>query len=485
MTAKSKKNSFKSYEGIAVFLIFEVLALTTFNLGGINLVFHLAGFLVAVFSFLTSGNQFKKGELLKLLVLIIPLLVFAILVSFGGSDYFESETVKNIGAMLGIMGFFFMGLTARRNESFNIETALICIGGGLALLVLINMFTTWFNYGPFYPLIYASKPDGYYRGEVIDLTKEMSVMVGLKFYESTIAYGSQFAVLLATSIPALFFIDRKKETKKFLVVSIYAVISIVAIATITSVTGIIFLAIILVIGVVYKFFKDNDLFKKMMKWAFIVILGLGCILLFLVILNNVSTGFAKAIAGNSFLNRAFNTNHLMSNINAVLRPAFKPYNLFGFKSGNIDDVYSETYDALMSSSGHFELEILKEGGLFALAALIVFAVFAFFSMKRYLSRSHDSNVTKVVILTFIITFVLYYSVAYEMFPLIHVPGYLNSFSRFTIFMVLLFIIGYTANAKGIDPIEFEKKEKKSKESGTGVSAVEEYDFSDSDQEEKQ
>ena len=477
------KNSFKSYEGIVAFLIFEVLALTTFGLGGINLVFHVAGFIVAVFSFLTSGNQFKKGELGKLLVLLVPLILFAALVSFGKSSYFSGKTLENICAFLGIMGFFFMGLTARRNESFNIEIALICIGGGLALLVLINTFATWFDYGPFYPLIYSSKPDGYYRGEIIDLTKEMSVMIGLKFYESSISYGSQFAVLLAASIPALFFIDRKKETKKFLVVAVYAVIAVVALATITTITNIVFLSIILVIGVVYKFFKDNALFKKLLKWAFIVIVGLACVGVFLVILNNVSDGFAKAVASNGFFDHLFNTNSIMKDVNLVLKPAFQPYNLFGFEHGNIKDVYQMTESALETSAKHFELQILKEGGIFALTAFIVFGVFAFFSVKRYMSRSKDSFVTKSVILTFLIVFVFYYSTSYDSFPLIH-ANYLSSFSRFTVFMVALFLVGYTANAKGIDPVEFEKKEKKAKEAGTGVSAVEEYDFSDSDQEEK-
>ena len=483
MTAKK---SLKSYEGIVAFLIFEVLALTTFSLGGINLVFHLAGFLVAIFAFLASGNNFKKGELVKLLTLIVPLFIFAVLVTLTGSDYFAGKTLDNICAMLGILGFFFMGLSARRNESFNIETALICIGGGLALLVLINTFATWFDYGPFYPLIYASTPDGYYNGEVINLTKEMNVMVGLKFYESTIAYGSQYAVLLATSIPALFFIDRKKETKKFLVVSLYAVIAIIALVTVTSITSIIFLTIIVVIGVVYKFFKDNELFKKLMKWTLIVLLCLSGLLILVVILNNFEIGFVtNTIANNSFLNRVFNTNHVMVKVNQVLHPALQSYNFFGFRSGNIKDVYGETYDALVSSSGHFELEILKEGGIFALIALVVFAVFSFFAIGRYLKKSSDSHVAKSVILTFVLTFVLYYTVAFETFPLIHVEGYLNSFSRGTMFMALLFVLGYIANSKSIDPIEFEKKEKKVKQVMTGITSVEEYDFSDSDQEEKQ
>ena len=482
MTAK---NSFKAYEGIVAFLVFEVLALTTFGLGGINFVFHIAGFIVAVFSFLTSGNQFKKGELLHLLVFIIPLFVYAVLVSFGGTGYYSSKIFENICALLGILGFFFMGLGARRNESFNIEIALICIGGGLALLVLINTIATWFDYGPFYPLIYSSKPDGYYRGEVIDLTKEMSVMIGLKFYESTISYGSQFAILLASSIPALFFIDRKKETKKFLVVSIFAVISIIAIVTVTSLTSIIFLAIIVVIGVVYKFFKDNELFKKLLKWALIVIVVLLCTGLFLVVLNNVWEAFAKAIASNSFMNHLFNSNRVMTNVNAVVSTAFKANNIFGFAAGNYIEIGNTFDDILNFPSVHFELEILKEGGLFALLALIVFGAFSFFSTKRYLAKSKDGYLVKSVILSFLIVFILYYSVEFETFPLIHIKGYFNSFSRSTVFMILLFITGYTANANNIDPVEFERKEKKQVQMGAGVSVVQEYDFSDSDQEEKQ
>lgn len=481
MTAK---NSFKSYEGIVAFLIFEILALASFGLGGINVVFHFAGFLIAVFSFLTSGNQFKKGELTKLLTFLIPLFVFAILVSFGTSDYNYGKTLECIGTFLGILSFFFMGMTARRNESFNIEIALICIGGGLALLVLINMFATWFDYGPFYPLIYASKPDGYYRGEIIDLTKEMKSLVGLGFYETSISYGTQFAILLATSIPALFFIDHKKETRKFLIVASYAVIAIVSLATITSITSLVFVAIIIVVGVVYKFFRDNDLFKKLMKWALIVILSLAGLILLVVVLNNIGVSFVvDLLKGNSFLDRAFNTNHVIANINDVMAPAFKSFNLFGFSTNGIGDV-SGTFDALNTSSGHFELEILKEGGIFALIALVVFGVFAFFATGRYLKKSSDGDVSKVVLLSFLIIFVLYYSVAHDSMPLLHVNGYRSSFSHGILFCVALFVVGYIANAKGIDPVEFAKKTKKEKQQVSGVSAVEEYDFSDSDMEEK-
>ena len=72
----------------------------------------------------------------------------------------------------------------------------------------------------------------------------------------------------------------------------------------------------------------------------------------------------------------------MANVNQVLHPAFKAYNLFGFRVGDISDVYGETADALNVSSGYFELEIIKEGGIFAFVALVVFGVFSFFGVKQ-------------------------------------------------------------------------------------------------------
>ena len=480
------KKSLKGFESIVAFLIFEILALTSFGLGGINVVFHFAGFLVAVFAFLTSYDQFKKGELVRLLTIVVPLFVFAILVSFGGASLYKTHILENIGTFLGILGFLFMGMAARRNESFNIETALICIGGGLSLLVLINMFATWFDYGPFYPLIYASTPDGYYNGEVINLTKEMNIMIGLRFYESSIAYGSQYAVLLATSIPALFFIDRKKETRKFLIVCGFAVISVLSLITITSITSIIFLAIIIVIGVLYRFFNDNALFKTLLKWALIVIVCIAGLFIFVVVLNNLNIGFVtNTIEANAFLNRLFNTNHFIKDVNSVLSLAFKPYNLFGFQTNSILD---KEFEVLGTNTNRFELEIIKEGGIFALIAIIVFMVFTFFMASRYLRNSSDKPTVKSVVLSFLIVFALYYSVCYEALPLVHYEGdldYYLSFSRSAIFMVVLFIIGYIANAKSIAPVEYTRKEKQIVPQQNGVSAVEEYDFSDSDQEEKQ
>ena len=480
---EKKKISFKEYQGITVFLILEILAITTFGLGAVNIVFHILGFLVALFSFLTSSATYKKGELIGLLPLVIPLFIFGLLVAISGSSYFVGLGFEQVMAFIGMLSFFLMGLSARRTESLKMEHVLLCVGGALALLVLINTIATWFDYGPFYPLIYRSTPDGYYRGEVIKLTEEMNVLHGFKFYESTINYGQQFAVLLSTSIPALFFIDRKKDTRIFLIVALFSVISVVSIVTITSLPSILFLAIVTVVGVLYRFFKSNELFHKLMVWALRVI-GALILLFFVLVLINVSGDnfVSNLLKSNSFFDRAFNTNHVIAEINEVVRLSLKSFNLFGFKADAIEDVYGSTKASLSSSTKFIELEIIKEAGIFALGAFVVFVVFAYFSLKRYLKNSKDNHIIKSTVLAFLVVGILYLTFEYESYPLIHEKLYLNSFAQSNILLVLLFFIGYIANGRKITPVEFERNVTVKKEEGLYQSAVEEYNFSDSDQE---
>jgi len=469
-------NKFKGYESITVFLILEVLALASFNLGGLSVVFHFAGFIVGAFAFLFSARNFNKKELLGLLVLIIPLFIFAIFTNFGGFYLFSDNAVYRVGGFFGILGFFLMGLSARHSESFKIRTCLICIGGGLALLVLFNTVATWIDYGPFYPLIHSSKPDGYYRGNLINLTQEMNSMFGFKFYETKIPYGVQFSVILASSISALLFIDRKKETKLFLSIAIFSCIGLISVITITNFACIMFVIFSFIIGILFKFFRNDQLFKKMGKITLIVLLSLvGIFALFSFINAAGNNAFSRVVASNGFLNRIFNNNGFMNKINPVISRAFVMSNLTGFKFNSAED-----YCGIYTNSSHIELELLKEGGIFGIAAIITFGVFAFFSFKRYLRKSNDHNWIKVILLCSLVTYVFFETFLYDAFPIIHQDQYYSSPSRSILFLVFIFIIGYTATPKKADIIEFKEVKQIKKISKSSVNLDRDYDFSDSD-----
>lgn len=470
-------NKLKGYESITVFLIFEVLALASFNLGGISVIFHFAGFVVGALSFLFSARNFNKKELLGLLFLIIPLFLFAIFTNFGGYYLFSDSTINCIGGFFGIIGFFLMGLSARHSESFNIKTCLICIGGGLALLVLINTISTWIDYGPFYPLIHSARPDGYYRGYLINLTQEMNSLFGFKFYETKIPYGIQFAVILSASLPALLFINRKKETKLFLSVAIFGVIGLISVLTITNFSCIVIVIFAFVVGVLYRFFRDNNLFKKMGKIALIIVLAIVALFAIFAIVNvSGNNTFSRIVAGNGFLNKLFNSNRFMQNVNPVLKQMFVSSNLTGFKYKSAED-----YEAIFLNTGHIELELLKEGGFFGLIFIIVFGVFSFFSFKRYLKQSKDCHWVKVILLCALLTYVFFETFFYDAFPIIHIEKYHNPASRSMLFLIFIFVIGYIATPKNASVIEFENKQKENKKLEKSSHIVDEdYDFSDSD-----
>ena len=120
---------FTRYENLLTFLIMELLALTSFALGGNNVIFYVIGFVLAIFGLLININKFEKKELVSLAAMGIPVILIAIFVAFGTPN--QSKPVfENIFVFFAIISFFALGLFARRMKSLKIETVLYCIGFG-------------------------------------------------------------------------------------------------------------------------------------------------------------------------------------------------------------------------------------------------------------------------------------------------------------------------------------------------------------------
>ena len=232
-----------------------------------------------------------------------------------------------------------------------------------------------------------------------------------------------------------------------------------------------------VVGMLYRFFRDNNLFKKMGKIALIVIVVLAAIFVIFALINaSGNNAFSRVVASNGFLNKLFNSNRFMQNVNPILRQMFVSSNLTGFKYRSAED-----YEAIFLNTGHIELELIKEGGLFGLIFIVVFGVFSFFSFKRYLKESRDCHWAKVILLCTILTYVFFETFFYDAFPILHIEKYHNPASRSMLFLICIFVIGYIATPKNVTVIEFEEKQKESKKQikSSGISD-QDYDFSDSD-----
>lgn len=470
------------YESIGVFLILELLALVGFGLGGVNLIFQYAGFVVAIIATLFAFKNYSKEDLVPILTIGIPLFVIALFTSFGHffDDYLT--LVARIGAFLGILSFFAVGLSARRMKSFNIKNALYCLGGGLALITLISTIITWSQYGWFYPLIHKNAGSYYYDGNLYSILKEMSWLNGFKVSEVAQNYGGLFALLCAAFLPALLFIDYKEDKKSFIIFSVIGGIGAISMISIPNFWAIGFYALAFGVALFYRFLRNNEKAIKVVHYSFLVACGMVVIFIFFAYLNVSVDGVANAIKGSKLLDRIFNGNRIMYIANPVLQASVKPTNLFGIYHGANYSVggYVLPDYAVASTSGAFEVELLKEGGLFAFLALLALMIFVFNAFARYLRYSKDKDYVKVILLTFVVGFTLYSTICTEVFPFTHLVDTYQPFSQSLPFYLVLFVIGFIVLPKGKEEIVYAKEEVKKE---VKVDPNDDYAFSDVEEEE--
>lgn len=440
MTKNSVSNKQEDFSSIAIFLIFECVALLCFCLGGIAIIFHYVGFVVAVFSLIFSYKNFDKKEIGSLALIGVPIVVIGAFCAFGklfgGFSYFGS----NFGVFLSIPGFFLLGISARRTKTFSVETALLCMGVGAALLVLISLFSTWIQYGLFYTLIYRNTPNYYYNGFLYNVTSEMSWLNGLKFTEVSLKYSGLFGVCLCSSLPSLLFISPKKQTKKFTIVAAIGLVGFLSIITLVNVTALIFLIPIVVIAVIYKYLNNKEKVMRVIKIVLLVLVGLICLFLLTATLNAMIPGIRSFTSSNGFLNRIYNSNRIISPFNDVIEAAFKSFNIFGFPLYHAADTEMMNETIIYTNTGNFVLEITKEGGIFALLSILTVIVVMVLSTIKYLKKGKDSNGLKVTVLSLLVCFFTYCSFNWDIYPFTHQSDYLSVARSFP-FMMILFVIG--------------------------------------------
>ena len=478
----AKKSFVQEYESVASFLVLELLALVAFGLGGVNVVFQYAGFIVALAATFFAFRNYSKEDLKPILYVAVPLVLMSIFTSFG--KFFESyDILANLGSFLALISFLAVGLSARRMKSFSVKNALLCIGAGLALLTLASTIITWVQYGLFYPLIHKDAAYYYYNGNLYSILNEMSWIVGFKVLEVSIDYGGLFALLCTSFLPGLLFLDIKKDKLAFILFAVIGGIGLISIISIPNILALIFAVVMFGVALFYKYLRNNKLAINIVRYAILVLFGFVIVVFFVMVLNNSIEGVHSFIEGNSVLNRLFNTNRYMNVINPILEASLKSFNLFGINTMRYIDGYKIPDKVILTNTGIFEVEVLKEGGIIAFILFLVFVLFAYESFAIYLSKSKDDNYVKVIFLTFLVGFVLYSSFKNDVFPITHSASSYYPFTRSLPFFLVLFVIGYTILPKGKDEIEFARSEAPVKEETKKVVKEDDYDFSDVEEEE--
>ena len=439
---------FKNLDSLTAFLILECLAITGFSLGGENALFYTMGIILGVVSIFYCYKRFDKSEFKSLVLFVVPMFLLSIFVSFG--KLFNGQGAINVLVLLSINCFFIMGICSNKLKNFNKETMLITLGASIALLTLISMIYSWINYGFFYSLIYKDTPNYFYDAIMYDVTKEGGWLIGFKVKEVSLLYSGAYGIFLCSYLCALIFINPKENLRKFLIFLSIGSVGLIYLLTIPNVRALLFLMPIALFALYYRFLKDNALGNKIISISLIVIYSLGIIGFILMIINKQNDAFASFLSSNAFLNRLFNANRVVDNANKILALCFKEYNLFGFTDSSL--VY-ETQQAILINTKIFEIELIKESGIFSVIILLVIIPIMFVFASKYLKNSNDNNLIKIVVISLLLSYFIYSSFENDILPIIHESINYISFFRRPLTLIMLFLLGtiYT-------PILFKKEE---------------------------
>lgn len=464
-------------DSLVAFLILECLAITAFAIGGINIVFYVIGILLSIFTVFLVYNRFSKNEAKSLLLFMGLMLLISIFISFGNLLR-NAFGATNVLVLLAINAFLFMGIALRRFKSFAPETILLTIGSALALLTLVSMIYSWTQYGFFYALQYKDTPIYFYNAELFNITKEGFWLQGFAFKETSIASTGVFGVLESCFLLGLFYVNPKNDKIKFSLFLVIGLIGLIYLITIPNLIALAFLVPVAFVGVIYRFLKGKKYTGRIVFYGILGIAAL-CFIFFIFAFINAKGGnaFSSFVASNRILNRIFNANGWMHNVNPILEGISKSTSQLFL---GLDNSYANE-EIIKTNSKMFEIEAIKEGGLLAFIFIIAFIVTCVFIIRSYLKRSNDSDSTKIIVLGILVSFFVYSTFNYDSFPLIHDSGNYISFFRSPLTLVMLALLGYVYTPILLkDGEEYGKEPSLTKEEVTKKAPVHDYDFGDDD-----
>lgn len=429
-----KENFFIKNKSILSFLILEVIALLTFNFVNISIVFEFVGILLAVVGviLLVLLTENKK-ELLYLLIPVLLLLVVSGIASFNGyAGWFKKWSFSNITLFLAIPSFFILGIVLRKLNDTKPTSIVLVIGAALAAITLFSLFSTVIGYGFFYTARFKNTPYYYYTGTVYDVTEEMYWLSGFEFKEISIKYGSLFALLSACYLPGLLFVSYKENRNQFLATLAIGSIGLITLIVVLNVPALIVLLLAVICALIIRFLFGNKKVTQIVKIGSFVLIGFALLFFALALLN---AGIGYKFPG--ILNRIFVQNDIMIKVNPVFDSLFENGggNLFG-----LQNLFSNETTFNLDSNV-FEVQLLKEVGLFGTIVFIGFLVFMVVALFKYLNESDDSKFTKSIFVGLIVSFFVYESFANTIMPLTH-EDYIESFLRSPLIYIMLFIFGY-------------------------------------------
>ncbi len=449
------------YDTVLSFLSLEVLCLGTFALGG-ALGLTIFRILSLFLSFITTGflfNNFRAKEKKRYWICLIPFLCLALLL--GLSRFFMTSGTSLFGCAInglvvsvGLVGFFFLGQGVKSIPVLKKDIILLCLGGTLALMVLIPGFYSLIRYGFFY----AQKYKGmvyYYDGVVFKIANETKALSGFSFLEVSLSYGKFASFLLSLAAIPCMFISPKQETKRFLCFLGFGLFGLLDLIIVPFWLALILVAFVYLLAFVYRLVwgkvqKNNSQEKadKVLKICFFVLIGLVAACLLVLTIDALTNSIISKLPIKAV--QASRESGLLSRIANAIRSVFleegdsvKRLNLLGMLFG-----VSSSYASDKMLTRVFEFSLLWENGLVAFALFLFCVFFMIKESHRFLVQENERMDYKAAVTVLLLGLFLYLSIFNDEQPFRHLDTF-SSWSRSSFPMLACFVAGliYTHKEK--------------------------------------
>ena len=270
-----------------VYLFLGVLA---FNFANNIIVFALLAIISKVLMFIFSKRKINTELLLGLVLCIIPLLslcLFSIVSKFNLDENADYSVTRYIFLILSFISIPLLGFQSRTTSKFDIKKGLKTIYLMIALWMVINLFITLIQFGPFYTFIYRNRfffDYGHIGSAPINQMAYM--LLGFKVERVSIELFALIASVLSSALLGVIFTSSKEDKSSFIIYLVTGLIGVLCLLlTLDKSLLIGYAALIVSFALIILFAKKIIPFNKVTKIVIISIISLIGIYFVLVMLS--------------------------------------------------------------------------------------------------------------------------------------------------------------------------------------------------------
>ena len=432
-----------------VFLALEILAFIAFGLGHSFIFYSVLSVLILGLTIFAAFKQINKDGLSSYLFFLFPILLYGLLAAlshFNKDQNFDLYGGLSFFVPIGLVCFAGTGYFLSINKEFKIKTALLIIYSAIAIYTAINLLATFIHFAPFHTLLYKNKYIYFDGSPSNSPVGEMAYMlIGFQMNETSIETFSLCPTVLLSAFVPLFFTKYKEDKKTFILYLSFGILGLVSlIFTPTKMTILTDIFVVLVLAFVILTIKGK-IGKKFYLYGGIAF-GVLFLIAFLILTmcaqsnpNALESKVLSFISSNTFLNRLFVTNRVVSPFRSILDKLFSSYKLLGVPTWSTTSDYYYPNGTPLSGSWFFD-NIVTNGSFGAIFFIIVLVI-SIRRMVLYFKYSEDGLKEKALIFGFVFSFLAYTVLNFDSTPFIFSSDIFPIYES-GLMLVMLFLFSY-------------------------------------------